>query len=184
MTRQASTKIATAVVVCALIGGALRFAEMFVPESANAQVASVGGVCATIAGDKTFTGSITVDGDITLGGSDLTSSKTTETFDILSATADATTSTTVAAITLRSTANIGDADLVLNVESSVGTNLFTVTEGGTIATVGDVNFASDLNHTATGETTITTNTSAASASTTTAAYRFYPNTNLDANDLK
>lgn len=84
-------------------------------------------VAAAVAGGGGFSGSS--------GGTTITDTLAftgTGTNTITSATTDATTSTTVAAITLRSTENIGNSDLVVNIEDSAGTNLFTVNESGAV----------------------------------------------------
>ena len=69
---------------------------------------------------------------------DITASIATSTMQLTSPTNDATTSATVASITLAASADITAADLVLNVEDSVGTNLFTVTEAGTATAIAYV----------------------------------------------
>lgn len=100
-------------------------------------------------------------------------------------TADATTSGTVAAVTVASTVNVTDGDLVLNVENSAGDNLLTVDEQGLLTALTDAKLAgNDLTCSGTGATCkLTSDTNDATTSTTVAAITLAPSVNVTANDL-
>lgn len=97
-------------------------------------------------GDATFAGTIscgsvgTITGDLTLGGGDFTSSKTNQSFNIVSQTADATTSSTVAAITLSSDVNVASGDLILEVNNSAADSLLSVDEQGKLTVLTGIAF--------------------------------------------
>lgn len=68
-------------------------------------------------------------GDVSLAGNDIVGAGTAQTLNITSDTADTTTSATVAAVTIRPSADIAAGDLILNVENSAGTNMLELEEG-------------------------------------------------------
>jgi hypothetical protein len=93
-------------------------------------------------GDSTVNGNLTINGTTTSTGASTATaytassstqfncSKTDATCIVTSSTADATTSGTVGAITLKAGANITATDLLLDVQDSAGNHALTVTEAG------------------------------------------------------
>lgn len=88
----------------------------------------------------TEAGALTTAGGVSFTGGTLALGATASTNTITSASLDATTSGTVAAITLAAGVNITATDLVLNVEDSSGTNLLTVAENGNTVAAGTLTF--------------------------------------------
>lgn len=111
--------------------------------------------------------------------------KTDATLLIDSNTADGTTSATVAAVTLASTVNVTDGDLVLNVENSAGDNLLTVDEQGLLTALTDIKAAgNDYICSGTGATcTITSDANDTTVSSTVAALTFKATVNVTDGDL-
>jgi hypothetical protein len=92
-----------------------------------------------VEGDVVFAGTLTCSSsvvDLTLSGNDMTASGTGQSFNIVSATNDATTSSTVAAITLSTSTNVTAGDLVLEVNDSAAASLLSVTEQGDVYQLG------------------------------------------------
>lgn len=92
-------------------------------------------------GDVVFAGTLAcgvgaITGDISLTGNDLTATGTGQTFNVVSAAVDGTTSGTVGAITLKASANITGTDLLVDMQDSSGNHAFTVTEGGDAVALG------------------------------------------------
>lgn len=135
--------------------------------------ASSDGTTVTFAGPLTATGALTAtgsSGDISLGGGDLASTLATQTFNITSATNDATTSTTVAAITIAPTVDLTAGDLVLEVNNSAGASLFTIDEQGNVVLDG----TSIVGSFTTATFTIYSSTNAATVSSTVAPITLQP----------
>lgn len=123
--------------------------------------------------------------DINLAGADLTSSMTTQSFNIKSATADGTTdSSATAAITMKATADIGNADWVLDVQPSTTTHLFTVNEAGLCTALTDVAAAGN-NFMCTGTATCQLDSAADDNATsgTAGAFTLKPSVNVTDGDL-
>ncbi|MFA5943200.1 MAG: hypothetical protein WC876_01900 [Candidatus Thermoplasmatota archaeon] len=122
--------------------------------------------------------------DVNLAGGDLTNSMTTQSFNVKSATADGTTTGAVGAITLKATADIGNSDLVLDVQPSTTTHLFTVDEAGLCTALTDVAAAGN-NFMCTGTATCQLDSAANDGATsgTAAAFTLVPSVNVTDGDL-
>ncbi len=138
-----------------------------------------------VEGDLTMAGSATfAPADLTLTGGDLTSSHATQSFNHVSATDDATCSTTVAAHTISASVDITAGDLVLAVRDSAAAALFTVNEQGLCTAATDVAAAGN-NFMCTGTGTCQIDSAAADATTsaTVGAFTLKPSVNIANADL-
>lgn len=141
-------------------------------------------------GDVVFAGTLAcgvgaITGDISLTGNDLTATGTGQTFNIVSDANDATTSSTVAAVTLKTSVNVTAGDLILNVEDSAGTNLLTCDEEGDVVAAGDISAAgNDINCSGTGATCLLLSAANdTTVSSTVAAVTIKASVNVTAGDL-
>lgn len=124
-------------------------------------------------------------GGIDIVGGDIVQSNSGATMTIQSDTADATASTTVGAVTIKSSVNVTDGDLVLNVENSAGDNLLTVDEQGLAVVLTDLKVAgNDILGTGAGATmAITSSTNDVTATTTVAVVTINAGVNITDGDL-
>jgi hypothetical protein len=86
----------------------------------------------TVGGTTTTTGASSASAYTATSSSQFNCSKTDATCLLTGSAADATTSSTVGSITLKAGANINAADLVLDVQDSAASHVFTVTEAGSV----------------------------------------------------
>jgi hypothetical protein len=144
VTWRGAQKWLAAVVVCALVGGAMRFTEMLAPESAHAQVAMPANGGPVVGSSGTFTGGITGTTLVlssTSSATTVTASGSTPQFICSgtgtcsweSATSAANATTAVASHTIAPTATLDANDLVLEVNSvSGGAQIFGIDLNGDV----------------------------------------------------
>jgi hypothetical protein len=115
---------------------------------------------------------------------DIAGKDTTSTMLISSDTSNATATSTVGTITLKATEDIASGDLVVNVQSSVGTNLFGVNELGDVEIPGDFIFGGgDIRGSSTGVNYWASMTNDATTSPTVAALSLRALINITNGDL-
>lgn len=177
----------------ALGTSALAFTNLFLTGTVNTSIASGSNALAVAtngarvdfgAGASDYASSdgttVSFAGPIAVGGTSpqVTCSLATATCGITSSINDATASNTVGAFTLRSSVDIADTDLMLDLQNSANTSIFSVAENG-----GVVYGATLRSTTTTSAAIITSGRTAASTTATAATTEIGTSATMDANDL-